>query len=191
MSSLAVNARRATLLVLASALIYKYRRTPIGIALYLLGIAVPAQIVDQLKQTFSTRSATSNSNATPAHTLISRRSSAPKSHDILSAAFTATMRWFLLKDYASLPKNIGFATTLQTLLAKYVAKVELKHVKVPAAESRKAVEGYWIAETKEEIPSGRLSAEQAKDKVVFLYFHGTINGSNTHIRHSLTDANIY
>ncbi|KAJ3114829.1 hypothetical protein HDU96_001572 [Phlyctochytrium bullatum] len=110
---------------------------------------------------------------TPAQRLLGATNERSLSLDAPTYAVIETMRWALLDTTLETTRSFFFLTDLvQVGIAKYVEGVKMARVQTSAGEKRGAVEGYWIAERVEEIPTGYNTAEMLESTQVLLFFHG-------------------
>ncbi|KAJ3413859.1 hypothetical protein HDV05_007380 [Chytridiales sp. JEL 0842] len=155
--------KKLTLLSLLLAIFYKHRRSPPGLIIYLLAIALPKSILRKLH-----------------NRLLPAPQRQVQHLDVLAAAMVDALRWFIQKDYAGIKSNLLFATGLQVSIAKNLVGGHIENVKVDVkadegeAMQGGSVEGHWLTEKAEDVPrsQGRMSEEQADQTVVLLYIHG-------------------
>ncbi|KAJ3413860.1 hypothetical protein HDV05_007381 [Chytridiales sp. JEL 0842] len=169
-----------------AAIFYKYRRdTTLGLMLHLLLCSLPTIALRRLRWSLFGKPSYRLLKSSNGETVVNQEIP-PAKLDLITAAFVYSIRWLVLADYPKLRDRTAFATIMQYLTAKYVLKLAIQHVKIPKKEGeRGSVEGRWVAEREEDIPTDKLRADEAKDRVVVLYFHG--GGYNTNNSKSSLD----
>ncbi|KAJ3110653.1 hypothetical protein HDU96_006393 [Phlyctochytrium bullatum] len=109
----------------------------------------------------------------PAQRLLGATNERSLALDPPTFAIIQTLRWALMDTTLERSRAfLGLTDVVQTGIAKYLEGIKMAKLETSVGKDRGAVNGYWMAETAEEIPKGYHSAQVLGSTQILLYFHG-------------------